>query len=212
MSHVCIAVLLATTLVAPEATPAPASAVAPVEAPAPAPAPTTEPTPTTVVMPVGQPTAAAPVAEPAPEPAPTLQPAPAPAIEPVPPPPDPERVRQQRIANGLTVGGGTVLGLGAATLLLTTWPSYALYRGSLERAEEVRWVTQQQPFIDQAERRRTFMLTSAGIGVSLAAVGTVVLAMGLSRRARLRDSAAATLSVAPVVGGGHYGAGASLRF
>jgi hypothetical protein len=231
MSHACIAMLLATTLAGPEAPPAsPApvpveaavASLAPEAAPAPAPATTTTTTTTTVVLPVAPlaPAAVGPAPTgqpmPTPEPAPTPAAAPtavaAPTLAPTPPPPDPERARAQRVANDLAAAGGAVLGLGAATLLLVTWPAHATYQRSLERAEDARWVTEREPHIEQAERRRAVMQVSAGIGAGLAVAGTVMLATGLSRRARLRHTPAATLSVAPAVGGGLYGAGASLRF
>jgi hypothetical protein len=81
-----------------------------------------------------------------------------------------------------------VAGLGGATLLLVAWPTYALYRRSLERAESVRWVTEQDRFIDDARRRRSVFVASAGIGAGLAVIGTALLATGLSRR-RVRPSA-----------------------
>jgi len=189
MSHACIALLLATTLAAPEAGPVEV-APAPVAAPAPAPTPTVTLAPASTFA---------------------VGPAPA-AVAPPPPPIDPERVRAQRSADGLVITGAVVASLGAGSLVLVAWPSHALYRRSLEKAESVRWVTQQDRFIDDARHHRSIMLASAGIGAGLAAVGTVILATGLSRRARLRNSAAATLSVAPAVGGGTYGVGASMRF
>jgi hypothetical protein len=131
-----------------------------------------------------------------------------------PPPPglDPELVRERRNAEGFVAAGGAVAGLGGATLLLVAWPTYALYRRSLERAESVRWVTEQDRFIDDARRRRSVFVASAGIGAGLAVIGTALLATGLSRRARLRNASATTLSVAPAIGGGTYGVGASMRF
>jgi hypothetical protein len=160
---------------------------------------------------------AAPAAEPvAPvvtlAPAPTVAPAPTPVAAPPPPRIGPERLRAERNANGLIVAGSTVLALGGTSLVLVAWPSHALYQRSLERAEAARWVTEQDRFIDDARRRRSIMLASAGIGAGLTVVGAVILATGLARRARLRDSTAASLSIAPAVGGGHFGVGASLRF
>lgn len=216
MSQACIALLLATTLAAPAAEPAVAPAapatepaVAPVVAPAPvaapAPAPTIELAPTPAPAPAVEPVATV-----------TLVPAPAAALPPVaaPPPPrvDPEHARAQRTADGLVITGAAITGLGGATLLLVAAPTHALYRRSLDRAESVRWVTEQDRFIDDAQRRRSIMLTSAVVGAGLTAIGTVILATGLARRARLRSSTAATLSLAPAVGGGTYGVGASMRF
>jgi hypothetical protein len=234
MSQVCIALLLATALAAPAAEPvaaepvvapaaeaAAAPVVAPVAAPASGPvvAPVTAPATAPVVAPA---TAPAPVAQPAPVAAPTVILAPAPASAPAPaaptttapPPPrfDPELARAQRSADGLAIGGAVALGLGGASLVLVSWPAYAFYKNSLERAESVRWVPEQDRFIDEARRRRSVMLISAGIGAGLTAVGTVLVATGLSRRARLRNATAATLSVAPAVGGGSYGVAASMRF
>ena len=224
MTQACIALLLATTLAAPAGEPA-ATTAAPVTAseaaPGAAPAPVATPAPASVATPAPTPAptvtlAPAPVATPAPEPAPvstvTLVPAPAPIVAPPPPRVDPERIRAQRSADGLVITGAVTAGLGAASLVLVAWPAHALYRRSLERAESARWVTSQDRFLDDARHRRAVMLTSAGLGVGLAAVGTVILATGLSRRARLRNSSAATLSVAPAVGGGTYGVGASMRF
>lgn len=195
MSQACIALLLATTLAAPAAEPVPAPTIELV------PAPTIELVPT---------------AAPAPEPMSTVTLAPAPAVPLVaaPPPPrvDPERARAQRAADGLVVTGAVITSFGGATLLLVAAPTHALYRRSLDRAESVRWVTEQDRFIDDAQRRRSIMLTSAVVGAGLTAIGTVILATGLARRARLRSSTAATLSIAPAVGGGTYGVGASMRF
>jgi hypothetical protein len=225
MSHACIALLLATTLAAPAAEPVVAPVAEPVAAPAPvvspAPAPVVSPAPAPVVSPAPAPTIElAPTVAPAPaiEPAPVviLAPAPAPSVPPAaaPPPPriDPEHARAQRTADGLVITGAAIAGLGGATLLLVAAPSQALYRRSLDRAESVRWVTEQDRFIDDAQRRRSIMLVSAGIGAGLTVIGTVILATGLARRARLRSSPVATLSVAPAVGGGSYGVGASMRF
>jgi hypothetical protein len=137
---------------------------------------------------------------------------PAPVVAPPPPRLDPALVQERRSADGFVVAGATVAGLGGATLLLVAWPAHALYRRSLERAESVRWVTEQDRHIDDARRRRSIMVASAGIGGGLAVIGTALLVTGLSRRARLRNASAATLSVAPAVGGGTYGVGASMRF
>lgn len=155
------------------------------------------------------------LAAPAPAPAVTVVPAPVPAAMPAAAPPpriDPERAREQRIADGLVITGAAFAGFGGATLLLVATPAHALYRRSLYRAESVRWVTEQDRFIDAAERRRSIALVSAGIGAGLAVIGTAILATGIARRARLRDASAATLSIAPAVGGGSYGVGASMRF
>jgi hypothetical protein len=147
-------------------------------------------------------------------PAPAVAPAPAigPAIGPAPAPVDPGLVDARRSADGFVAAGAATLSLGGVSLLLVAWPSQALHQRSIERAESVRWVTEQDRHIDDARRHRSVMLVSAGIGAGLTAVGAVLLTTGLVRRARLRNPTYATLSVAPAVGGGHYGVGASLRF
>jgi hypothetical protein len=231
MSQVCIALVLTAVLAAPAVEPAVAPAAAPAEpavAPAAAPAVATEPAVAPASAPVVEPAVAptsAPTAEPAVAPAPTVAlapavapapavasaPAPEPAVAPA-PAPDPEPARQQRRTDALVVSGAVTLGLGGASLLLVSAPSWGLYQRSLERAEQTRWVTDQGEFIADAQRHRTVMLAAAGIGAGLATVGAVLLVAGLSRRARLRNEAAATLSIAPALGGGHYGVGASMRF
>lgn len=196
MMHASVALAVAAALAAPAPTEAP-----PVAPPAPA-----------VSMPAQSPATSVPATaplEPSVEPAVPMSPKAAREHEIQ---HDPELRRQDRRAEALVITGSVGLGLGLGSLLLVTAPTHALYRNALEDAEQARWVTDRDEPLARAAYRRRVMLVSAGIGTGVAAVGAVLLGVGLRRRALLRRPDAATLSVAPVVGGGHYGVSASLRF
>jgi len=105
-----------------------------------------------------------------------------------------------------------MMAMGGASLLFVALPARHFYLRELEEAEDAQWITEREDPAQQAREHRRLMLGSAAVGAVLVALGTVVLSVGIHRRNRLRRTYASTLSVAPLVGGGQLGAGASVRF
>ncbi|MCH9686381.1 MAG: hypothetical protein K0V04_33420 [Deltaproteobacteria bacterium] len=231
--NTAIAAILALAVAAPEPAPpgptsitAPAETAPPAAAPGEAAPPASAPSPTAVAPAAAEPAAAPPaVVEPAATPPAAAQPpptaagpaavaSPPPTVAPAPAPVSEARLIAQRRdarADGLIVGGAVTASFGAATLVLVSLPALALYERSLEKADDARWVTQQERPIEQAQRRRRVMIGSAAVGASLLGLGAALLTGGILQRRRARRSAG-TLSVAPVVGPQQLGMGASMRF
>ena len=157
----------------------------------------------------------APAAQPAPQPAPAAQPTVS---------MDPEAVRMREImsdpvlhaeyqrAQTTAHTGLALMGVGFVAGVGIGLPAMAMYRNSLEKAENATYRVDQARPIRQAETRRRVMLGSFITGGAVASIGLALAIVGYSRRNRLTRGGFSTVAVAPAIGGGHFGAAATLRF
>ena len=158
---------------------------------------------------------------PAAAPAPAPQPAPAaqPAVS-----MDPEAVRMREImsdpvlqaeyqrAQTTAHTGLALMGVGVVAGIGIGLPAMVMHRNSLQKAENASYRVDQARPLRQAETRRRVMLGSFITGGAVASIGLALAIVGYSRRNRLTRGGFSTVAVAPAIGGGHFGAAATLRF
>jgi len=140
-------------------------------------------------------------------------PAPIVAPPPAPRPIDPDLVRRQRAASGLTTAGAVFLGLSGATWLFLSVPAIIAAEVAQQRADDGTVIVSESEIYARAERRRNFARTTFWIGLGGVAVGGILLGTGLGSKARVEREisaarARATLRLVPNLG--FQGAGATL--
>ncbi len=173
-------------------------AIARAEAPSPAPA-TETPTaaPTAAPPATAEPTAAAPGwdDEPVSPPPPRVTPATAPATDLQPPPPPP----QSRAGKGLIIGGVTLVGVGATSLLFIAAPAALVKRVALDRAERddaIGFSTKRERYA-RARHADNTMEGAFWVGISALVLGTALAITGGVIKSRARSRAMARIGGGP---------------
>jgi hypothetical protein len=124
-------------------------------------------------------------ATPAPVPPPVVI-APAPPLPtPTPPPADPVLMDQRRTANALVVAGAVFTSLGGSGLVLLAVPAALAGGIAQDRADNDPIFVSESELRDRADRRFYFAKISALAGLGSAALGGILLGVGLSRRVRI---------------------------
>lgn len=132
---------------------------------------------------------------------PTPAPAPRPAMT-------PEQAAGLRRARALMATGGTAMALGGLTLVAASLPLLLLRDRALRRADEQTFYVDEQRLLSRARRRHAGMVATLAVGTTLAGVGVALLSVGVAKHLRLRRE----LAIAPELGPGFAGVGASFRF
>lgn len=120
---------------------------------------------------------------PEPEPVP-----PPPVVAPAPPPlapPDPVLMDQRRRANAMVAAGGVFVGLGGISLVLLAMPATIAGAIADDRADNSPILVSESELRGRADRRFFFAKVAALAGLGSAALGGVLLGVGLSRRKRI---------------------------
>ncbi len=119
------------------------------------------------------------------------------------PPPAPSRN-----GRGFRIAGAVFLPLGASVIFLVGLPALGLHRRSLDKARDAELRREEELYLAEALRRRSFSRRSILIGAVLAAGGITMLAIGSHRRQRHLRRA----SVAPTFGPDQASITATIRF
>ena len=87
-------------------------------------------------------------------------------------------------------------------------PLWLLRDRALRRADEQTFYVDERRVLSRARRRHAGMVATLAVGTTLAGVGLTLLGVGLAKHLRLRRE----LAIAPELGPGFAGVGASFRF
>lgn len=108
---------------------------------------------------------------------------------------------------------GIVVGsLGLTAGLVVSLPLWWRYRAAVDEAgDQVYRAGLEDPLRDAHHRHRSFKLSLAAAG-GVTVLGTTLAIVGYTGRNRILRSVDSRLTASPVVGDGHYGMSATLRF